>query len=411
VRLPWRLTARQHAIATAPDRYLVLVAGRRFGKTVLAITWLVAEVMGRPAGALGYYVAPYRVMAKAIAWDMLLRATAELRVAKNESELTVTLLGGRRAAHPGPHDPETLEGVGLVAVVLDEFGRMKLDAWQKSVRPALSDHGGRALFCGKPRGFNHLKDFYDRGQRPDANPGWRSWLFRTIDGGHVPAADVDEARASLPAKVYRQEYEATFESLAGRVYEDFTRRTHVVAHAELERLYKRDGRWAFRRTLVALDWGFNDPGVALVIGQTGAGDLVVIHEEHRRGVQVNDAGWLGIFKALRTDFAPERFVADPSEPGFIAATRAALGGRPVVENAQNDIREGVRRVATKLLAQPHSRRPGLVVSDACVETIREFEGYVYREVRGASTEDPVDVDNHCMDALRYGVMALTRAVA
>jgi hypothetical protein len=286
---------------------------------------------------------------------------------------------------------------------------MKLDAWQKSLRPALSDKRGRALFCGKPRGFNHLRDFYLRGQTPDGNAaGWRSWLHRTIDGGFVPAADVAEARANLPSRVYRQEYEATFETLAGRVYDGFDRRTHVLAHAEIERLYKIGGRWQFHRAIGAVDWGYVDPGCLLSIGQTGAGDLVVFDEVYKSGVLVDESGWLGIFKAKRDEHRYERMVADPSEPGFIRATRNFLGGSPVVENAQNEIREGVRRVQVALLPKVHSSRPGLIVSDRCENLIRELESHVYREVRGVSTEDPEDGGNHALDSLRYGIFSLTR---
>lgn len=364
-------------------------------------------MLKRGPDALGYYVAPYRVMAKAIAWEMLLKFTRDIRTARNETELSVTLLDGSRISLRGADDPETLEGVGLSAVVCDEFARMKLDAWQKSLRPALSDKGGRALFCGKPRGFNHLKDFYERGQDRARFPEWESWLFSTLDGGHVPAADVAEARTTLPAKAYRQEYEASFENAAGRVYEDFTRRTHVVPHAELERAYKPGDRWQFRAVCVGVDWGYVDPGVALVVGQTGAGDLVVVDEVYKSGQLVDDAGWLKTFRALRAAHPGARWVADPSEPGFIAAARGAVG--KTVEGAQNDWREGHRRVATALLPKAHSKgRPGLIVSDRCAHLIREFEQHVFREVRGVQVEEPESGNDHALDALRYATMALTQ---
>ncbi len=410
--MPWKLTAKQGAIYRTTSRYLVLVAGRRFGKTVVALAWLISEVVNRGRGSLGYYVAPFRVMAKAIAWDMLLVATRELRTAKNESELTVTLVGNRKIALKGADDPETLEGVGLVAVVLDEFGRMKLDAWQKSLRPALSDKRGRALICGKPRGHNHLKDFYERGQDPK-QPEWSSWLYRTIDGGFVPSEDIAEAKGTLPAKVYRQEYEATFESLAGRVYEDFQRRTHVVAHDVLERRFKQGSRWQFRRIIIAVDWGFTDPGCALVMGITGMGDIAVLHEEYHRGKLVDASGWLGIFERLVRDYGAELLVADPSCPGYIAAARDHFSDWPdvAVRGAQNTIAEGIRRLSIALLLKPPNQRPGLVMSDHCVNLIRELEGYVFREARGVATEEPLGGSDHACDSARYGCMELTRSTA
>lgn len=406
MQLPWVLTLKQAEIFRATERNLVLVAGRRFGKTVLAITWLIAEIMGREEGALGYYVAPYRVMAKSIAWDMLLLATSGLREAKNETELSVTLPGMRKVALKGADDPETLEGVGLVAVVLDEFGRMKLDAWEKSIRPALSDKPGRALICGKPRGHNHLKDFYDRGQDRSQRE-WRSWLYRTVDGGRVPSADIAEAQQNLPPKVYRQEYEATFESVAGRVYEDFSRRSHVLDHAEIVRRYCPSGQWQLRRIIGAIDWGYVDPGVLLSIGVTATGTIVVIDEQYRSGMLVDAGGWLAIYREARDQYRYSEIVADPSEPGFIQATRVSLGGRPVVRGANNDWREGHRRVATALIDKRHTGEPGLIISSRCSNLIREMETHVFRDVRGVQSEQPENGNDHALDALRYGVMALS----
>ncbi len=407
VEWPWTLTHRQGQVFQSKARYLVLPAGRRFGKTVLAITWLCTEVMSREPGALGYYVAPFRVMAKSIAWDMLLKATRGIRVAKNESELTVTLPGNRKIVLKGADDPETLEGVGLVAAVLDEFGRMKLAAWEKSLRPALSDKRGRVLFCGKPRGHNHLKTFYDRGQPgPDHVDGWESWLFTTLEGGHVDSTDIDEARATLPGKVFAQEYLSTFETAAGRVYEDFTRRSHVIPHATLEREFRRGDRWAFR-TLVGVDWGYSHNGVMLVGGVTATGRIIIIHEEVHPQTLVAKPGWLQIATDLQTAYRPSEWVADPSEPGHIQALRATLDRYPdaVVRNADNEVGRGILGVQTALLPQRQDGRPGLLVSDACQHTVREFENYVYRDVSGVPSEDPVKVDDHCMDALRYLVRA------
>jgi len=404
--LPWTLSRPQSRMFRSKARYLVCVAGRRFGKTIFALVWLVSEVCNRPPGALGYYVAPYRVMAKAIAWDKLLQLTRGWRKSYNLGELSVTLPGDRKIVLKGADDPETLEGVGLSAVVLDEFARMKLDAWSKSIRPALSDNGGRALFCGKPRGHNHLKEFYERGINRAEWPEWQSWLWTTLDGGNVAEADVQDAARSLPQKVYRQEYEATFETLAGRVYDGFARRTHVVPHAELEKLYKSGGRWRFNRIAIGTDFGWTDPGACLVVGKTGTGQYVVIAEEYHQHVLVADPGWLTIYKDLRDEYRPGGFYADPSEPGNITAMRKHLGGSPPVYNADNRITEGIRKINEAMLPR-RDGSTGFIVSDRCVNFIKELEEYVYKEVRGVTTEEPVDVGNHLLDCARYAIAGLS----
>ncbi len=409
-RWPYRLTPKQTELYESKSRFLVLVAGRRFGKTVFALTWLKERVLEAPAGALGYYVAPFRTMAKAIAWEMLLAATRGIRTGFNISELTVTFRGGRRIVLKGADDPETLEGVGLVACVMDEFGRMKLSAWEKSIRPALSDKRGRALFCGKPRGHNHLKDFYDKGTGATKQPGWTSWLYTTAEGGFVAASDIAEAKRDLPARVYRQEYESTFESLAGRVYDGFTRKTHVRKHADILRDYQRDGRWLFTKTIVAGDWGFTSPGVMLVLGLTAGGRIVIVHERYEAGLLVAEPGWLTIAKDIRTTHGPlASFHMDPSEPDKIKSLRQCLNGSPVVYGAENPIAAGIRKLSIALLPYDGGTEPRLIVSDSCVNTIREFEAYVWREQNGVTTEEPADAQSdHALDSARYGVAALWR---
>ena len=104
IELPFRLTKAQSRVFRSKKRFLVCCAGRRFGKTVLALQWLVTEVASGPEGALGYYVAPYRVMAKAIAWDLLLKITRGWRKSYNVAELSVTLPGDRKIALKGADD-------------------------------------------------------------------------------------------------------------------------------------------------------------------------------------------------------------------------------------------------------------------------------------------------------------------
>ncbi len=187
--------------------------------------------------------------------------------------------------------------------MVDELGRVKLAAWEKSLRPALSDNQGRVLFCGKPRGHNHLKDFYDRGTGATKQPGWTSWLYTTAEGGFVAASDIAEAKRDLPTRVYRQEYESTFESLAGRVYDGFTRREHVVTAAEIERKYHVGAQWHFKRIVVGVDWGLTNNGVMLAVGETATGQLVVVHEEVHANMLVAELGWMRVAKELRTSRA------------------------------------------------------------------------------------------------------------
>lgn len=406
-----KLTWRQAEILRASERYLVLVAGRRFGKTVLAIAWLISELLARPAGALGYYVLPFRHQAKAVAWDELKRATAALRVGKpNETELSVQLRGERRIVLKGADDPESLEGVGLSAAVLDEFARMKLSAWQNSLRPALADHAGRVLFIGKPRGFNHLREFYLRGTGPTKRDGWRSWQFRTIDGGFVSAEDIEEARRDLPPKIFRQEFEASFETLAGRVYEEFLLKPPPDGHV----LSQFDAPAMFDRVAIGIDWGFTNPFAAIAVGESGDTKIASAEEY---GAEFNVARVEASLRRLHARFPFASWHADPSRPDLCREFSARLG--ITIEPAVNDVMDGILEVMT--LVHPREtetlrngvvvqeQRPRLLVSDACPNTCSGMDGYVWDTDReGNPVERPLKKNDHAPDALRYAAMGLAR---
>lgn len=402
MKLPWRLTWRQAEILNAPERFLVLVAGRRFGKTILAVVWLIVQVMrGRP-GALGYYVLPYRKQAKSIAWEVLKHATRHIRIAKDETELSVTLPGGRRVVLQGADDPERLEGVGLTACVLDEFGKMKLAAWEKSVRPMLSDHNGRALIIGKPRGRNHLKRFYDRGRGATKERDWRSWIYTTADGGFVSLADIAEAERTLPPRIFRQEYLASFEVLAGRVYEEFSREYSPAGHVVPAAMVPPAS--AFNAVIIGIDWGFTHPGVAVAIGEAAGGRCYAAAEEFHQEFRVDQ--WEIALGRLKARFPGAEWRADPSRPDLIATFSDKLG--ITIEPAVNDVNDGILEVM-KLVHPIEGLGPTMVISDECPHVIEGLDSYLWdTNAQGEPLERPLKKNDDAADAVRYAGATIRR---
>jgi hypothetical protein len=226
-------------------------------------------------------------------------------------------------------------------------------------------------------------------------------------------AALEEIRRDVGEYDWQSLYQQHPVARHGRVFSAFHRVTHVRAHADLERIYRVGGRWSFRRTIVGVDFGMSHPGVMLVAGQTGAGDWVVLHEEvHQHRVFAErhtdgTEGWLTTATRLRADYRPERFVADPSEPGLILALRQHLKGAPVVVNANNDISEGIRRINVALTVRAGGT-PGLLVSDGCKNLIRELETWSYLTGSdGKISDTPSDVGDDACDALRYALTSVS----
>lgn len=259
----------QSEIYADNTRFKVVVAGRRFGKTTVSIQHLI-KVATRKKNAQVWYVAPTYGMAREIVWTKLKMALPQQWVAKtHESLLKITLKNGSVISLKGADRPDTLRGVGLDYIVLDEFQDMRKGVWDEVLRPTLATTGGGALFIGTPKSFNHFHKLYERGQsqRNRKKPEWKSWQYPTITSPFVPTAEVEQARQDLDPRTFRQEFEATFETMSGRVYYPFDREKHV-------------GDYPFNPKLpIWIGQDFNiDPMSSVIIQPQPNGELWVVDE-------------------------------------------------------------------------------------------------------------------------------------
>lgn len=220
------LHPKQVEVFKAPKRYKVVVAGRRWGKTFLSRTALVTQACKKKK-ALIWYVAPTYGMARDIMWSELIDALPPRIVKKkNETKLEVVLINGSVIQLKGADKPDTLRGRGVDYVVLDEYQDFKSGTWEEVIYPTLMDKRGGALIIGTPKAYNALYDVYMRGQDAQQRD-WGSWQFPTISSPFIPEKEIEAAKANMDEKSFRQEFEASFETMSGRVYYPFQRDTHV----------------------------------------------------------------------------------------------------------------------------------------------------------------------------------------
>ena len=206
ITLHQRLRPRQASVFACNKRFIIVVAGRRWGKTFLALWWLVTNAFSG-TNRLCYFIAPNCRQAKRIAWALLKRLVpVEARSRTSEQELTIEVPNGSMIQLHGADDPDSLRGVGLDFVVLDEFACMNPEIWSMVVRPTLTDRKGRAFFISTPRSCsNHFYDLYISGKsRPDT----ATFRFRTDEGGYVAPEELAAVRSEMDRKRYAQEFEA-----------------------------------------------------------------------------------------------------------------------------------------------------------------------------------------------------------
>lgn len=207
VIIPYKPREHQLSLHQAVDenRFTVAVAHRRFGKTVAAINQIIKASLECTKEAPRFaYIAPTYTQAKRVAWDYLLKYTQPLSATANISELRVDFYG-RRISLYGADNPDSLRGIYLDGVVLDEVGDMNPKIWNEVVRPALSDRLGWALFIGTPKGANHFKDLRDRAEKE-----WALLEFKASQTGIVPQEELDAARKEMGDDKYNQEFECSF---------------------------------------------------------------------------------------------------------------------------------------------------------------------------------------------------------
>jgi phage terminase large subunit-like protein len=117
----------------------------------------------------------------------------------------------------GSDRPDTLRGVGLAYVVLDEYASMKPVVWEQIIRPTLADVRGGALFIGTPAGKNHFYDLYTDAIAED---DWDAWQFNSTDNPFIPADEIEAARSTMSSMSFRQEFEASFETFSGGIFKE-----------------------------------------------------------------------------------------------------------------------------------------------------------------------------------------------
>lgn len=221
-----KLHSGQWQVHTSAAKYRVLVSGRRWGKTTLDKAESVEE-FGTPG--LVWYLAPTYDMARELMWNPLraLVPRAWLLSEPNETRMELETIWGCRFACKSVEHPDRLRGRGPRKVICDEFQDWKdgWRIWEEVLYPSLLTTGGRALFTGTPKSFNHLYEAFRKGQDGIAN--WASWQFITASAPHISRDELARMKAEMDQRAYRQEFEASFEALAGRAYYAFSRRDHV----------------------------------------------------------------------------------------------------------------------------------------------------------------------------------------
>lgn len=397
MQVTYQLHDLQYQIYSDPARFVILAAGRRFGKTVLAITKIITKALADKNSRIWYLAPTYR-QAEMIAWRMLFEMIpAKLILKKNEVKLEITLINGSEISLKGADNEDSLRGVGLDFVVLDEFASMKPNVWQEIIRPMLSDRQGSALFIGTPKGKNHFWELWMRGQRKESN--YSSYAARTEDNPYIPRSEIKEAKEQLNERYFRQEYEASFEDFTGLIWPEFDSRLHVVEPFDIPDWWEK---------VAALDTALTGTTAALRAAIDDAGNIIITSEFYEQNKRVSE-----VSEAIR-GWKPKTWLIDPAAKvqkterlGQIYTLYDEYRDNGIYAwPAENEVNAGINRVAE------HFKLNKLKIFKNCKNLIQEIERYHWAEERetagGILTPKPYKSFDHACDCLRYLVMSRPR---
>lgn len=412
--------ARQLLYHQAEERFKVPVCGRRFGKSTMAARdfghelydpnkrfWIVG-----PTYDLGEK--EFRVL-----WDDLIigqRLGNDKRVLKRynkkQGDMFIEFPWQTRIEVRSADHPENLVGEALHGIIMSEAAKHRPDTFERYLRAALADYRGWATFPTTPEGQNWLYQLWQLGRNPDFMD-YASWRFPSWDNPYLYPGGRDDPEiklleATTASEWFEQEIAADFTAFVGKIYGEFQEDIHVAK-------VPFNPAWP---NYVCFDFGFVNP-LAAVEFQIDPMDRVHIWREHYKAFTTLEEH----IRIMQARPQPEGYridmcFGDAADPEAVAVLNQRFGPTRADPDAKSNWREGVELVKTFLAQRVVGEsdeygtpleRPWLQIDHTCQNVIREFNNYrAPNQVGGRNPRNPREtahgIDDHAIDAVRYGLM-------
>ena len=391
-----KLSKCQRIVADDPARFKVVCAGRRFGKTYLAMREICYRAK-EPDQNIYFITTTYR-SAKDLMWKILKRKLIKLRWVKkiNESELTLLLKNGTTISLKGSEDPDKLRGVSLSYVVIDEAAECKLQLlWGEVIRPALADQQGGALFIGTPKGRSNY--FYDLYIKAKNSKGWANFTYTTLDGGFVSASEIEAAREDLTESQFRQEFLASFETTDSQVAWEFKHELHV-----------KKALMDYNLSMIHVGMDFNVNPITAAVLIKGENDVLTCIDE----IRIYGSNTDEMCDEIKTRYPKSKVFVYPDPSGSRKQTSSSGNSdHKILENAgfivkaprkHDPVRDRINAFNARLTNANKQHR--LFVTTNCKYTIECLDKHSFKP--GTTIPDKDTGFDHMFDAISYAVAYL-----
>ena len=384
------LTKPQYQVSSSNKRFRVLVSGRRFGKTYLCITEMMKYATRVNKNI--WYVAPTFKMAREIVWLKLKSMLSDFNWIDtiNETNLSIKVKKtGSIISLKGCENYDSLRGVGLDFLILDEFADIDEKAWTEVLRASIADTQGDVLMCGSPKGFgNWSYRMYEKGKREEQ---WDSFQFTTLQGGMVPAEEIEQAKQDVDIRTFRQEFEGTFENYAGAVYYNF----HAVDNVKPKEI-------DWKKPLhIGLD--FNVDPMSAAVAQIDKDNIHFVDE-----IIIYSSNTDEMVQEIRDRYGSKQRIFVYPDPAC-RQRKTSAGGKTdltILQNAgfnvkckirHSPIRDRVNAVNSRLKSADGKRY--IFVSQSCKTMIKGLQRQIYKE--NTNIPDKEEGYDHMNDAIGY----------
>jgi len=362
----------QAKVLRSKKRFILVLAGVQSGKTIIGSLWLLNETSRNSDKQYNYLLcAPtFRLLAQSTL-KKFFEICPDLYQFYKKQDSVIEVPGKFTIYIRSAEEPKLLEGMTLKSAWLDEAGQMKNEVWNV-IQGRLSIERGRCLITTTPYYLNWLYELC-RSTNEDVDV----IQFSSRDNPFFPQVEFERARSIFSDIEFARRYLGEFRQFEGIVFRDFVKSEVVVEPFDISQFVK----------LVGIDFGFNAPFVAIFIAKNQDNIYYVYKEYYKTQFTLQEN-----IQAIKDLVRNSEVYPDPSRPDCIKELQLQSFRCYSVDNT---IDLGIQTI-TKLLRQKR-----LKIFSTCSNLIEEFLTYHYKE--NSTKEEPEDINNDGLDALRYAL--------
>jgi len=270
---------------------------------------------------------------------------------------------------------------------------------------AVGSRVGRVIMPTTPDGLGYLKDVICARGDKDSNIYHKDWItlgpYASTEGNF--SKDEYEYMKDLigeDSPGFQEQYMGLFVPRSGRVYKNFFEKTHVFTKAQEDKYLLAHANYNNYQIYLGIDFGFQNPCACVFAAKIGE-QYVVFDEIHQAEMPIHDFGNEIKGKLEHYGIQYYQAFADIDHQQTIILRKMGVYTQPA---RKHDQQSSIEYVRNQFHINAASKKPNIMVSERCKKLIKELMEYHYKEettdVHNPS-ELPVKKDDHACDALRY----------